>query len=348
MNEVIQDVVRDAPRAPQAPIDPNVRVPDAVRRAAEAAENYYKAAPAPDAPAKTDVPQPGEPAAATPAEPAQPEPPPPSPTPEPSDDASYERKYKSQQGRIQSLNNELRDARNLTSQLGGEVMATQRALREMQMHLQQREQAPHRLLSPEEQSDFGEFIPVAKKAAREEFEPKLYTLEQEVQRLRYDNQQIKQGGIWASLDRAIPEWRSVNTSPEFKQWLNLQDPYSGYIRKALLEDAFQATDTARVVNIFRGFVAASAATRPATPSPSSAPTPSPASARTPAVSLDTLAAPGRARSAPGVNAADKPVYTSRDFTAFYDRKRKGLYSREEADAIERDMFAAQKDGRYQG
>lgn len=351
---VINDVIRDAPRAPAAPIDPGVRVPDAVRRATELAESFYKQSPTTPAPNKEDVVQPGAepPAAPVAADPAQPEPPiTPSPHLAPVEadtEASFERKYASQQGRIQALNKEVRDTRALTTQLGQELANSTRFIRDLQARLEQRDAAPlPRLLTPEEQSDFGEFIPVAQKAAREVLDPKVQALEAEVQQLRHNQTEIMRGGVWASLDQRVPEWRSVNNSPEFKQWLNLYDPMSGYIRKALLDDAFANADAQRVVNIFSGFVAASAARRPAAPNAAPAPTPATASAKVPAVSLETLAAPGRARSAPGAPAADKPVYTAQDFTALSERRRRGLIQPDEADRIERDMHAALKDGRFQ-
>lgn len=351
---VINDTVRDAPSMPKAPIDPNVQLPPAVRRAAELAESFYKQQPTTPAPNKEDVVQPGAepPPAPVAADPAQPEPPPPPAAPEPVEpdtDASFERRYASQQGRIQALNKELRDTRAMQGQLGQELANSTRFIRELQARLEQRDAAPPpRLITPEEQSDFGEFIPIAQKAAREVLDPKVQALEQEVQQLRHNQTEIMRGGVWSSLDQRVPEWRSVNNSPEFKQWLSLYDPISGYIRKALLDEAFANADAQRVVNIFSGFVAASAARRPATPSPAPASTPATASTKVPAVSLETLAAPGRARSAPGVSAADKPVYTNQDFTALYERRRRGLIQQDEFDAKERDMFAAMKDGRYQG
>ena len=47
------DIVRDAPRADLAPADPNVVLPDHVKKAAALADSFYaKTEPTPEAPAK--------------------------------------------------------------------------------------------------------------------------------------------------------------------------------------------------------------------------------------------------------------------------------------------------------
>ena len=65
------DVTRDHPHIPQAPIDPNLKVPKSVRDAAAKAESFYATPPAGDPPAAS-----APPAAGTPSEPPAPPAPP--------------------------------------------------------------------------------------------------------------------------------------------------------------------------------------------------------------------------------------------------------------------------------
>src|SRR4029453_5355696 len=67
-------------------------------------------------------------------------------------------------------------------------------------------------------------------------------------------------------------------------------------------------------------------------------------------SLEDFAAPGKARSAPQDNLPpDKPTYTSAWIARFLGDKRTGKYRGREADpdAIERDIYQAQHEGRIQ-
>ncbi len=120
----------------------------------------------------------------------------------------------------------------------------------------------------------------------------------------------------------------------------------------MLNAAFQAADAPRVAAFFKGFLAEEVATGNAP-----APQPEPGITSPPrqaAVSLDTLAAPGRAKPASGDSSvpADKPVFTHAQIAQFYRNTReaglgKGPYAGREADR-KRDevaIFTAQAEGR---
>jgi len=70
------------------------------------------------------------------------------------------------------------------------------------------------------------------------------------------------------------------------------------------------------------------------------------------MTLDTLAAPGRATHATDANSSQdgKPVYTHAEIKRFYNDVRRGAYAGRDADKarIEADMFAAQREGRVRG
>lgn len=373
------DVVRDHPPLPQNPIDPNVRVPEGVRRAAEIADNFYKKpdAPAPDKkpdakqgepPAPAPEPQPNQPATppaepviepvAPAPEPVQPAEPPAEPatsaepSPGPGETINWEHRYHSMKGRhdqqaaiIQGMQQQMQD-------LGNELVRTQQFIHNQGL-TEAAQNSDQNLLTPEDEETYGpELLSTMKRAAAAAVAPTLSKLEAENSELRQQLEKTSQHTVYTELDRDVPNWRQINAHPAWKHWLSLPDVYSGIVRQELLMNAFQAADAPRIVSIFRGFLTEAAArnqgTKPA-PQPTPAPAAPAAPARQPAVSLETLAAPGRAKPAPGGTQVqpDTPVFTRHQVAAFYSAVRKGEFRGREAEktALEQQIFAAQKAGR---
>src|SRR5208282_1962973 len=125
-----------APKDSTLPIDPNVKVPEAVKRAAAKAEAHYQpAAPAPQA--APEPPQPAPVAASEPS-PAAPqaasEPPPPAPQPAsapaaPPESPNYEHMYNSMKGRYDASQRTIGGMQEQMQQLGDELMRTQQMFR---------------------------------------------------------------------------------------------------------------------------------------------------------------------------------------------------------------------------
>lgn len=353
------DVTRDAPRVPLPPIDPNVNVPEAVRRAAQNAENYYKK---PDVPAPPAGQQPavaGDGASPIQQVPGQAPAPAPAPEPapqvtgagnEPPDEQSWEHRYKSMQGRFQSSQAQLRQMQETVSQLGNELGQQTEQVGRLTAVLNR--QPPARTVTEEDRTSFGdEFLDAAARAAQDALSPEVAELKEEVGSLKQTLQRQAEDGVRRSLTMAVPNWRAINTHPLFNQWLGLRDPISGAIRKTLLDGAFRAADAARVIAIFQGFLAADAASRPAVPAPRPDPASQAPAPRVPVVNMETLAAPGRARSSPAIQGAgEKPVYTRADISYFYSAAGRSSYAGRDADrrAAEADLFAAQREGRVRG
>jgi hypothetical protein len=60
--------------------------------------------------------------------------------------------------------------------------------------------------------------------------------------------------MMAYLDASVPGWRETNDSQDFIAYLdNTTDPYSGRNLRTLLQEAWNATDAARVARFFRDF-----------------------------------------------------------------------------------------------
>ena len=304
-------------------------------------------------------PPPGE--VAPPVRQPDPQPPPPSPAQPPpqqpppaaaqqpgEDDESWERRYKSLQGRHETMAKSLQ---NMERQL--------ELLRAGGMVQPQQEPAPQpkKLVTDEELNEYGtEFFQVVGKKAREEVEPVFEDLTNRLKRLegRVDGttnilKQTQQLGMYDHLARDVPNWKDVNRSPQFKEWLSQPDPYSGRVKHELLKEAFTRQETNRVVNFFQGFLTEATGLPSNASSPGTVTTPLPGNGQgNGRPSLEDFAAPGRARSAPAGNLpSDKPTYTHADIAKFFADKRKGKWQGREADAdlVERDIFQAQHEGR---
>lgn len=209
-----------------------------------------------------------------------------------------------------------------------------------------------KLITPEEERDYGtDFLQVVGKRAKEEFAPEFDRLADQLKRIegRLDGvgqviEKTQTSDVYSTLAGQVPNWRDINRSAEFKQWLAHPDVYSGRRRMDMLQEAFTGHDTQRVVNFFKGFLTEAAGL----PQGSQALAPSaPQQNGSGKPTLEELAAPGRARSGPQELPPDKPVYTQAWIAQFTRDKLRGVYRGREADAdaIERDIYVAQHEGR---
>lgn len=303
-----------------------------------------KTPPAEPTPPQQPLAPPSEPPAKPPAQ----QPPPNTP---PAGQDDLEHRYRSLEGRY---NDTLRVNGELTNRLNemDRVIASMRA-----GGAQPPGDAPPpapaaRLVTPEEEAEYGqELLDVAGRRAREvitpelsAFELRMSALENRVEGVTTVTAQSAKDKLYADLGAQVPDWQAINYLPEFKQWLSFADPYSGRTRKDLLTEAFTGHQTNRVIQFFKGFLEATG-----TPPAPVQPAPTPVNQAPPvAPSLENLAAPGRARSSPQDLPAEKPTYTSAWYVAFKRDQLMGKWKgREaEAEAIEQDVFLAQREGRF--
>jgi hypothetical protein len=127
-------------------------------------------------------------------------------------------------------------------------------------------------LTIDDERNFGpELLDVATRAARQAMAPELQQLHDENLAMQNQLNANTKARIDRELDAAIPNWREINNSESFHAWLLSRDTYSGVVRDRLLKAAAAAGDAQRVINFFRGFIAAgnvpaNTAARSATPS----------------------------------------------------------------------------------
>lgn len=291
------------------------------------------------------------PAQPTPAAAAQP----PAPPAQPSGPVDWEARARSSEGRMELLNTQNRQMAERMQSLEM-LIATMQAQGTPPADPSQPAQPPAKpqLLTPEEVTEYGEeMLNVVAKRAREEFNPELDALRAQVtdltNRLNGTVQLVttqKSQTLMEMMDQQVPSWRQINDDPRFLSWLQAEDDWSGRTRHDVLKDVWARQDGKRVLKFFKAFAEAAGlpqsqqATAVATPPPVGQPA---------QPSLEELAAPGRARSAPQGQQLppEKPIYSPADITKFMAEKMNGKWRGREAEAaaIEQDIFRAQHEGR---
>lgn len=265
------------------------------------------------------------------------------------------------QQRFESMQHQLSATQNLLASLGSQQPQAPT--------LVQASPQPS-LVSPKEVTEFGaDLYDFVKRAAQEVVAPQVHSLEERfrpvaqtvqqlapaVQQNREDNARtaadVAHEKMCNGLDDLAAGWEAINSSPEFHAWLDEVDPYAGAKRGVMLAQAYGSGDVTRVAHFFTGFQKEHAAVAPSGGQQQSAAQGTNPDA-TPNVSLASLAAPGTGVGGPAAagtpnESGQQRVYAQSEITAFYTDVRKGAYRGRDADknAIEKDIFLAQKQGR---
>lgn len=263
------------------------------------------------------------------------------------EDETWEHKYKSVHGRFLRTQEQMKG-------MADEIRNLQNIIATMQTAPSQSSIPPElqaeRLITDDEARDYGEdFLKVVGKKAKEELVPvikaqaeKIAELERRLSGVSDHVQQDSTQKMLDVLDQKLPEWRELNTNQDFLSWLRLPDPFSGAIRHDMLKAAYTQGNPSRVLAFFNGFLAEEAVVAPAKAEPDTG------AQRVPKVPLESLAAPGRAKSAAGnATPAEKPVFTRANIAAFYADVAAGRYRGRDADKakLESQIFEAQREGR---
>lgn len=368
---------------PDGSVDPNVFLPKHVRDAAAAADAIHKQAYEQPQPQQDQQVQQPEPAAAqaveTEQQPVQQQEQQPvhqqpavtatvtdqftgSPSDQELRDSQWAGRYNSMRGRWEASQRQIGAMQQQMNDLAAELTRTQNLLMQGQQPQHQQHQQQHRahdqLITEKDREQYGdELIDVARRAGLEAVKPELDNLRSENAELKKRVITNDQKAIYERLNQRVPTWRAINQDPSFKRWLTLPNIYTGQIRGQMLSAAFEAADAPKVVGLFQDFVTEVMATGgivPGTQAPAQQQQQGQAQQqqqpREAAVSLDTLAAPGRARPAGGDTPnvpAEKPIYTRAMIAANYADKRRGAYNGRDAEwaRLDADMIAAGREGR---
>lgn len=216
---------------------------------------------------------------------------------------------------------------------------------------------PTPAVSDEEREQFGDDLidlikRVSLNATLPEIESHLKPLEGRVkqvdEKVAHSEQTVaesKRQQVFDRLAAAVPNWDKQNENPEFLEWLDQEEGMSGKPRAYFLTEAMKLNNADVVIRYFTGFQSENTADDPPEPTPVTDPTPEPQ------VKLEDLSAPGTPQTgtASAPNESGKRVWTRADIARFYaDRNqfvKKGKPIPKELQKLERDIFAAQSEGR---
>jgi len=212
------------------------------------------------------------------------------------------------------------------------------------------------LVTEEDVSEYGDSIEVMRKVSKEEVGPVFTRLRQiedvvnqiaaslntsivpQVSQLGKQQAASQEERFWSSLTSLVPDWQQVNNSPEFQSWLLEVDPLTGTTRQSYLEGAQKSLNAHRVAAFFNTYSGVTGSEPHASAQPNR-------SAQ--ATELEKQVAPGKSRSASAPTGQNQKTYTRADIAKFFDdvRARKYVGRDAERNRIERDIFAAQQEGR---
>jgi hypothetical protein len=255
--------------------------------------------------------------------------------------------YNAEVPRLHSQNKELSGRLQQMEQLLATISAQQSTGRPMAGGQPQIEP----LVTDKDQEEYGESLDVMRRVTREELIPvaqKIAQIDRLLQQLQVNVvPQVKnlaqrqamtaEQQFWADLTTVVPNWRDINEDDDFKTWLLEVDPLTGISRQTILEDAQGTLDVRRVGNFFKSWLEMTGQANVAQNT-----------RRNVSVSeLERQVAPGKGRSAGAPTGNAAKTYSPDDIRTFFDAVRQGKYKGREAerDRIERDIFAAQRDGR---
>ena len=263
--------------------------------------------------------------------------------------------------------------RTLQGQYNAEVPRLRAANKEMQARIGQLEQLlstmqsppaatqaatqsePQRYVTDDDVAEYGESIDMMRKVYREEISSltgKIAQLENalqhvsssvtgqvlpQVQRVAQQQAASAEERFWQNLAVQVPDWQQLNNNPDFQSWLLEVDPLTNTSRQAHLEIAQRDLDANRVAAFFRAYTGVSGNMPPANAQPNRS-----------ASELEKQVAPGRSRGSSSTPASQTTkTYTPGDIKKFFNDVRSGRFKGRESerDRIERDIFAAQREGR---
>ncbi len=245
-----------------------------------------------------------------------------------------------------------------------EIANLNNALQDMEDRLVIAEQAqrttpviPNKYVTEDDEKTYGETVDMVRRAAREETEAALAKQEAAyLNRIAQLEQQVNQvqntvvpkindlqqravdqvkSEFWAAIETQIPDWRTINDTRAFKEWLTEVDPLTGSTRQQFLAQAQREYNALRVIKFFQEWKRMAAGGQ--TPAPN-----------TTQSQLEKLVAPGASKNGGGTANLEKKQWTGADVSRFYQDVTKGVYANkpDERKQIEADIYAAQREGRY--
>jgi hypothetical protein len=155
-------------------------------------------------------------------------------------------------------------------------------------------------------------------------------LSERLNRIEEEKRQEAEANFWTDLSRVVPEFQKINQEPGFLQFLAGYDPSSGKQYQTELGESQRNLDARGVADIFKLYLSQS-------------------EAKSPKAEKDEDVSPRRAGGGDPVAASAASgrgkIWTGADIDKFYRDKSAGKVKGDEAERLEADIFAAQKEGR---
>jgi BMFP domain-containing protein YqiC len=259
---------------------------------------------------------------------------------------TYAQRWRSLQG---SYNAEVRTRHELQSRVQQMEQLLASISAQQTMAPAQPEAPVSKLVTERDVEEYGESIDMMRKVTRDELgavaqriaqlESSLHQMHAnvmpQVQAVAQRQQMTSEQQFWSDLTRLTPNWRTVNDSQSFQNWLLEADPLTGITRQTYLEDAQRNLDAGRVANFFRSWLEITGQA------------PNAQSSRASSSELERQVAPGRSKTSGAPTSNTAKTYSPADIQKFFSDVRQGKYKGREAerDRIERDIFAAQRENR---
>jgi hypothetical protein len=264
-------------------------------------------------------------------------------------DKTIEQKYKTLQGMYNAEVPRLHaDKRDLEDRIGSLEQLLGSVANQPTPTAEQQTSKSVNLITDQDIEDYGDSIDVMRRVSKEESNTsnqRIAQLEQVIQQLQSNvlpkvdmvaNQQAQNNeqAFWSDLSYIVPEWQDINNNPDFQTWLLSTDPLTGISRQTYLEDAQSNFDSHRVANFFSSWADVNG-------------TPQAQTTASPASQLEKQVSPGKGKNTGTFAGTNDQTYTPDDIKVFFEQVRLGHYKGNDSERakIERDIFAAQQDGR---
>lgn len=244
----------------------------------------------------------------------------------------WEQRYRSLDGMIQARDRQISDLHQLIANMQATHAQASPPVAE--------ETKP--LVSAEDEATFGaDLLDVTRRVSRDELKRYAKALEEKVARLEANLQGVASVTAETANERflnrltqAVPNWEKTDKDPAFMTWLEASPT-----RQRIFRDAAQGQDVVALAQFYSDFEAMQARNAPQTPTTPETKEIDPRLAK--------QVSPGRSRSAPtpAAQEGEKRVWSRSAIADLYQKMSNGQVPKEEAARLEREVFAAMKEGR---
>ena len=276
------------------------------------------------------------------------------PAPPASEDPNWEQRYNTLQGKYDS---ETANMRAQLASMSTQMESMQTAMEAMSAPKEDApaEQSP--AITSEEIDEYGaDMLDVVSRQSVAAVKPLIDKLTQRVEELTTSVGGVQKVAadterdrMLATLTEQVPNWKEINVSDGYLDWLKQVDPFAGRYRQEMLTEAYQSNNAQRVVAFFEGYLKEQTAVQTDSASTNVAP-PTP-DAKAGGVDLESMVSPGGAQEAqPTVSAQGneaETIFTNADVAKFYADVQKGRYKGRDDEklAMEKSIVKAANEGR---